>query len=154
MAFRYATVNPNRINKVVCIEGGIVTSPVKTMIQTLLLPTERNMLKIVRKLSSPASDVWERHAPLARHLVLLMKTHNASAMFPHEIVQYEASQGIAVKDKLLFLIGEHSRMTGKVYADVLEAGGFRYERIPNAGHGINHEQPEAFQQSLLTFLSE
>ncbi|MCR2802313.1 alpha/beta fold hydrolase [Paenibacillus soyae] len=159
MAFRYATVHPERVNKVVCIEGGIVTSPLKAMLRTMgmmfpeiLFPTERSMLRIVRKLSSPSSDVWEKHEPLARHLVLLMKTHNANAMFPHELVPFEESQGQGIRDKLLFLIGEHSRITRKAFSDVLDAGRFRYERISNAGHGVNHEQPEAFQRTILQFL--
>lgn len=161
MAFRYASVHPDRVRKAVCLEGGIVTHPVKSMIRTMLLmfpeillPTDRNMLRIVKKLSSPHSDVWERRPELAEHLSLLMKTHNQKAMFPHELVKYEPSQGERVKGKIKFLLGDHRQVVKKDMIRLLEQEHYLYKIIAGAGHGINHEQPEAVHYEMFRFLAE
>ncbi|MFD0588612.1 alpha/beta fold hydrolase [Paenibacillus sp. GCM10027627] len=161
MVFQYTTVHPEKVRKAVCLEGGIVLNPVKTMISTLLLmfpeiliPTDRNLLKVLKKMSSPATDMFEKHPLLAEHLILLMKSHKQNAMFPHPIEKYSAAAGGAVKDKLYFLLGDHRRVVKQDTMDVLEQGGYRYKVVPGAGHGINHEQPEAVHEEIFRFLSE
>lgn len=160
MAFQYTAAHPERVKKAVCLEGGIVTSPIKSMLSTLLLmfpemliPTERNLHRIVRKLSSPHSDVFQQHPYLAEHLVLLMKSHNQKAMFPHPIERYEERKGLAVRDKLLFLLGDERKVVGKDVVSLLEQGQYTFKIIPKAGHGINHEQPEAVHRELFQFLA-
>ncbi|OMF23509.1 alpha/beta hydrolase [Paenibacillus sp. FSL H8-0548] len=161
MAYNYTTVNSSRVNKVVCMEGGMVTNPLKTMIQTLLmmfpeilLPTNRNLLKILKKLSSPVSKIFDEYPLLAEHLVHLMKNHNQQAMFVHKTVKYDESIGSAVKNKLYFLIGDHRIDIGKHFIEILDKGGFSYKVVPNAGHGINLEQPEIINNELIRFLKQ
>ncbi|PWW02441.1 pimeloyl-ACP methyl ester carboxylesterase [Paenibacillus cellulosilyticus] len=159
MAYNFTTVNSERVNKVVCMEGGMVTKPLKTMIQTLLLmfpeiliPTHQNLLKVIKKLSSPNSDVFQKHPSLAEHLVLLMKNHNQQAMFAHKIEKYDSEKAASVRDKLYFLIGEHGINHKKDFIMILDNGGFQYKVIPNAGHGINHEQPDVINNEIVQFL--
>jgi Predicted hydrolases or acyltransferases (alpha/beta hydrolase superfamily) len=161
MAYNYTTVNSDRVNKAVCMEGGMVTKPVKTMIQTLLLmfphiliPTDRNLLKIIKKLSSPNSTIFNEHPLLAEHLVLLMKSHNQQAMFAHKIEGYDRAKGVAVRDKLYFLMGEHQMNLRGDLMRILDDGGFRYKIIPDAGHGINHERPGIINEEIVQFLLE
>lgn len=59
------------------MEGGMVTAPLKSMLQTLtmmfpeiLVPTRKNLLKVVGKLSSPESRLSEKHPEVAEHIVL------------------------------------------------------------------------------------
>lgn len=72
MAYNYATANSASVNKVVCMEGGMVTKPIKIMIQTLrmmfpeiLVPTHHNLLKVLKKLSSPNAKVFDKYPSLA-----------------------------------------------------------------------------------------
>lgn len=60
MAFNYMVNGPGRALKAVCMEGGIIISPIKSMIHTLmmmfpeiLVPTRSNLLKAARKLRLP-----------------------------------------------------------------------------------------------------
>lgn len=159
MAYNYATLNSERINKVVCMEGGMITKPFKTMIKTLLImfpeiviPTEQNLLKIINKLSSPHSDLYHKHPLLVNHLVLLMKNHNQQAMFVHKLEKYNSETDDFVRDKLYFLMGEHKINLMKDLITILENGRFRYKVIPNAGHGINHEQPAVINNEIIQFL--
>lgn len=160
MAFNYATNQAERVNRVVCMEGGMVTTPVKAMINTLLMmfpelliPTRKNLLKIVRKLSSPNSQVFQNHPELADHLVLLMKNHNQQAMFVHKLQKYDREKAVAIRNKLYFLMGDYKLNHKKDFIHVLNEGGFRYKIIPNAGHGVNHEQPEAIHNEMIPFLA-
>ncbi|MGO4185474.1 alpha/beta hydrolase, partial [Paenibacillus sp. TAF43_2] len=142
-----------------CMEGGMVTTPIKTMVSTLmmmmpemLIPTRNNMLKIIKKLSSPQSRVYEQHPELADHLVLTMKNHNQQAMFAHKLQKYDQASAAAIKEKLYFLMGEYKLSHKKDFLQVLNAGQFRYKIIPHAGHGVNHEQPDAVHNELIPFL--
>ncbi|MFF2889062.1 alpha/beta fold hydrolase [Paenibacillus sp. NPDC057967] len=161
MAYHYTTVHPERIRKTMCLEGGIVTSPIKSMISTLLLmfpeilmPTERNMHRIVRRLSAPQSDVFDRHPKLANHLVLMMKSHNQGAMFPHKVETYDEAKGAAVKDKLFFLLGDQYRIVSKRTVDLIRRGQYAYRIMEHTGHGINHERPREVHEEMFRFLAE
>lgn len=159
MAFNYATRQPGRVRRVVCMEGGMVTTPVKTMVNTLLMmfpelliPTRNNLINILKKLSSPNSRVFEQYPELADHLVLVMKNHNQQAMFVHKLQKYDRETTVAIRDKLYFLMGDYKLNHKKDMLRVLDAGGFRYKVIPDAGHGINHEQPEVIHHEIIRFL--
>lgn len=159
MAFNYATNETERVNRVVCMEGGMVTAPVKSMVNTLLMmfpeiliPTRNNLHKILRKLVSPNSNVLNRYPELADHLVLLMKGHNQQAMFVHKLQKYDKEKAVVIRNKLYFLMGEYKLNHKKDFIRVLEDGGFRYKIIPNAGHAINHEQPEVIHHEIIRFL--
>lgn len=159
MVFNYATKESNRIMKAVCIEGGIVTAPLKSIVSTLgmmfpegLFPTKSNLLKVLAKLCSPNSRFIERYPEIAEHLVLLMKSHNRKAMFVHTVEKYNKEKGIPVKDKLYFLIGGHMVNKRNEFIKVLNEGAYKYKIIHNAGHALNHEQPEITNSEIIDFL--
>jgi pimeloyl-ACP methyl ester carboxylesterase len=159
MAYNYTSTNSERVNKVVCMEGGMVIKPIKTMIQTLLImfpeilvPTRHNLFRVIKKLSSPNSEVFDKYPLLAEHLILLMKNHNQRAMFVHKIQKYEREKNAITMNKLYFLIAEHRINLKKDFIAALDAGGFHYSVIPNAGHGINHEQPEIINNKIFQFM--
>lgn len=161
IAYNYTTVSSNRVRKVICLEGGMVTKPLKVMIQTVLLmfpeiliPTQHNLLKVLKKLSSPNTDIFDKYPLLAEHLILLMKNHNQQAMFVHKLQKYDKEKGAAIKDKLYFLIAEHKINLKKDFVNILNDGGFHYKVIQNAGHGINHEQPAVINNEIIRFVMQ
>jgi pimeloyl-ACP methyl ester carboxylesterase len=160
IAFNYATKQPDKVNRVICLEGGMVTTPIKAMLQTLmmmfpeiLIPTDRNLLKVLKKLSAPDSPLFDNHPEAAAHLILLMRAHNQQAMFVHKLQKYDKNAAVAVRDKLYFLVGEHALKQSKDFIDILEDGKFHYQVIPRAGHGINHEQPDRVNTEIINFLT-
>ncbi len=159
MAYNYTTMRGERVEKALCLEGGMVTKPLKAMIQTLsmmfpeiLIPTHHNMLKILKKMSSPDTDIFNKYPMLADHLILLMKSHNQQAMFVHKLEKYDKQKGTAVKDKLYFLIAKHNIDQKRDFIEILNYGGFHYKVIADAGHGINHEQPELINNEIIEFI--
>ncbi len=159
IVFNYTTKESNKINKAVCIEGGIVSNPLKSFVSTLgmmfpeaLIPTKSNMLKILEKLCSPDSGFIERYPEISQHLILLMKSHNRKAMFVHTIEKYDRDKSITVKDKLYFLIGGHMVKKRKEFIKILHDGEYKYKIVQNAGHALNHEQPEITNNEIINFL--
>ncbi|MFD2876288.1 alpha/beta fold hydrolase [Paenibacillus rhizoplanae] len=162
MAFNYTVNGPGRVLRAVCMEGGMVTAPIKSMIHTLmmmfpeiLIPTSSNLLRAARKLSSPASGLFDKHPEVGEHLVLLMKSHNQQAMFAHKLQPYEQEKAVTFRDQLYFLLGdyklEQKQEQKQELTRTLDTGGFRYTVIPDAGHGVNHEQPERVNRELVAF---
>ncbi len=159
MLFTYAVKESGKINKAVLIEGGIVTNPLKSVIMTLgmmfpeiLIPTNSNLTNVFRKLCCPESGFIERYPEVVEHLILLMKSHNQKAMFAHKIEKYNRNEGILLKDKLYFLIGGHMVNRRKDTLEVLDEGEYRYKVVNNAGHALNHEQPEITNNEIIDFI--
>lgn len=76
-----------KINKVVCLEGGIITNPLKSMISTLLLlfpeiiiPTEKNLCNAMKKLASPYSNIDKKHPEVLKYMIKIVKVHNKKAI--------------------------------------------------------------------------
>ncbi|GMQ64677.1 alpha/beta fold hydrolase [Vallitalea maricola] len=160
MAYNYLTYESNTINKVVCLEGGMVIgNPYKNMIRTvlimfphILLPNRSNMIAILKKLSSPESNFINNCPDVVNHMIMVMKSHNQKAMFAHNLEKYKKEKEILVRDKLLFLIGNYKVDNKKEFIDVLEDGRYNYKIIKGAGHGINHEQPKTVNSEIIQFL--
>jgi pimeloyl-ACP methyl ester carboxylesterase len=159
MAFNYAVREKDKIKRAVCLEGGMVTNPLKSIVKTLLLmfpeilvPNDNNLKKIMKKLTSPDSDFIEKHPEIIAHMVMVMKNHNQQAMFVHKLEKYNKEAAVPVKDKLYFLLGEYKIADKKDFIAILEDGGFKYNVIRGAGHGINHEQPVFVNQEVINFL--
>lgn len=83
-----------------------------------------------------------------------MKSHNQQAMFAHKLVKYDRASGIAIRNKLYFLITEHQIDMNKDLMDILKKDEFHYKVIADAGHGINHEQPDTINNEMIRFLLE
>lgn len=159
MAYNYTAANSHRVHRTVCLEGGMVTKPFKTMVQTLLMmfpeicmPTHQNLLRILNKLSSPNSEIFTQYPWLADHLILLMKSHNQQAMFVHKVEKYNREKGLAAGSQLYFLVAEHRIDLQRDFLRILDEGKYQYKVIPDSGHGINHEQPERVNAEIVGFL--
>ena len=160
LAFVYTLHQKDRIMKAVCIEGGIITNPFKSIINTLLLafpevlvPTRKNMIKIMKKMK-PNSDLFEKHPEVVDHMVLVTANHNQSAMFPHKLEKYDPKAGMAIRDKVYFLFGGNMRSARVELMKIMDDGQFEYKIIEGVGHGLNHEKPEAANQEIIRFLQQ
>lgn len=162
IALNYAINESQKVNRVVCIEGGIVTSPIKSAISALILllpealiPTKRNLIKAMCKLASPKSNIYQKHPEVIEFMIDVVKEHNKKAMFGHKLEKYNKEKAIKIREKLYFLYGDHMVATSKSRkesVEILNNGGFEYEIINDAGHAANHEQPEIVNRKIIDFL--
>lgn len=157
MAFALAE-RAERIKKLVCIEGGLVLSDragLSTMLKAFpeaLLPTDRNVMKLMKKFACPREGFFEDCPEVTRHMILIMRAHNQLAMRWHSPKAYDPARAAALRERALFLLGEYSGARSTRYTEVLARDGFTWQVIKNAGHGANMEQPETVNACMTEFL--
>ena len=157
MAFALAE-RTERVKKLVCIEGGLVLSAkagLSTMLKAFpeaLLPTDKNVMKLMKKFACPREGFFEDCPDVTRHMILIMRAHNQMAMRWHSPKAYDPSLAVGLRERALFLLGEYSGARSEHYTEVLTRDGFAWKVIKNAGHGANMEQPEVVNAYMTEFL--
>lgn len=160
MAYNYTVNEKQRINKTVCMEGGMLTNPYKSMFSTLFklfpeifIPTRKNLFKIMIKMGATEnSEIFSKYPEVVDHLILLMKKSNQMAMTIHSHEKYDREKAITARDKLYFLFGDHNIGKRKDYFDLLDDAGMKYKIIKNASHGINFDQPAIVESEMTNFM--
>lgn len=160
LAYSYTLHEKERVNRAVCIEGGIITNPFKSMVNTLMLafpevlfPTRKNIIKIMKKMK-PSSDLFEKHPEVIDHMVLVMGSHNQSAMFPHKLEKYDRELGKTINNKVYFLFGGNLGSARDELMKIMKDGQFKYKIIEGVGHGLNHERPDIANAEIIHFLQQ
>lgn len=158
LAYLYTTRQKERVLKTVCIEGGMIVNPLKSMagmirlvFPEILFPTRENMIKIMKKMK-PGSDLFDMHPEVIEHMITVMRNHNQPAMFPHRLQKYDRELGRAVNDRLYFLFGANMQSARDEMIKIMNDGGFKYKIIEGVGHGLNHEKPDVTNQEIIRFL--
>jgi len=160
LSYHYTLERPSRVNKAICLAGRIPSSQFevisKMMIAFLpeaLFPSEMNCKKLLRKLSGTNYSVFEENEALMKHWYYLLKYFNNKSMMQHKIKINSDSELSKLREKVIFLIGEHDRLTNYPKAiKRLEDNKLNYKIIENAGHAINHEQAELINKEIIEFL--
>jgi len=161
LAYHYAIVRPDKANKIICMAGRIPSSQTEVMFKMMkaflpeaLFPSEANCRKLLRKLSGPNYIRFENHAELMKHWYYLLKYFNNKSMMKHTITIFNDEQLNTLREKALFLIGEHDRMSYYPKAiSKLQMNGINYRLFKDAGHAINHEIAEQINAEIIAFLS-
>ena len=159
MAFNYTVMEPGKVRRAICIEGGMVTNPMKSIISfmalmfpEILMPNRKNMVRIIHKLTSPDNDFYDRHPEIVDHLLLLLKNHNRKAMNVHVVYKYDREASVRIRDKFYFLFGDMRMETRRELFNLLGKDGYKYKIIKDAGHGVNHEQADEVNREMISFL--
>lgn len=162
MAYNYTVKKPERVIKTVCIEGGMNRSTkgtmwgmIKLMLPEMLCPTEKNLKKVFRKMTSPYATIYDERPDIVDHVILLMKSHNQMAMTAHKLNEYIEEEGIAQKDKLLFLAGDKKGVNMPIdhtTKEFMDKAGYHYVVVENAAHGLNQEQAETVNKLIIDWI--
>jgi pimeloyl-ACP methyl ester carboxylesterase len=158
----YGIMRPGKVMKMVCMSGSAVStetgkSPLKRMLKVFLpealFPTDRNIIKLIRKLSGDNYKVFTENALLMEHYKCLLRGFNTMAMTYHKIRPFTKEQVDSLKGRTLFLCGEKDPLGDKeTVRSLMEKHGLAYRFFPNAGHGINHEISKEINQIIIDFL--
>jgi pimeloyl-ACP methyl ester carboxylesterase len=160
LAYFYALNRLERVDKVVCMAGGIAASTFEVMTKMMaafmpyaLFPSRSNCRKLLKKLCGPNYSAFENHSELMDHWYYLLKYFNNRSMLQHKITPTHIEQLQSLRDKTLFLIGQYDRLSYYPKAIArLEQASQNYKIIPNAGHAINHEQPDVIHREITRFM--
>ncbi|MFF2017434.1 alpha/beta fold hydrolase [Paenibacillus sp. NPDC058177] len=157
LASYYTITNPSKVNKMVGLAGGIKVSMLKMMMlflpEALLPSSDRTTRKLLRKLCAPnTSIVFEENEELMSHWTYLLKYFNNRSMMFHKYRKFTTNELSILKEKAIYLIGEFDRLSNYPGAiEELERNKITYKIIPNAGHGINHEQADRVNEELINY---
>jgi pimeloyl-ACP methyl ester carboxylesterase len=155
-------MRPDKVMKMVCMSGSAVSteegkSPLRRMLKVFLpealFPTDRNVVKLVRKLTGDNYKIFTENAPLMEHYRYLLRGFNPMAMTYHKIKTFTREQVDSLKGRTLFLCGEKDPLGDKSAVQaLLDKHFFHYRFFPNVGHGINHEISGEINQIMTDFL--
>ncbi|OBZ11671.1 hypothetical protein A8L34_15095 [Bacillus sp. FJAT-27264] len=160
LASYYTITNPSKVNKMVGLAGGIKVSMLKMMMlflpEALLPSSDKTTRKLLRKLCAPnTSIVFEENEELMSHWTYLLKYFNNKSMMFHKYRRFTTNELSILKEKAVYLIGEYDRLSNyPASIEELERSQIAYKIIPNAGHGINHEQADRINEELINYFLE
>lgn len=152
---------PDRIEKIVGISGSISSEGSKSVMMRMMMvflpealfPNEKNMVKLIKKLTGPDFSALNNHKELMNHWRLMLKNFNNASMTYHKISKFKKEEFTRLKDDALFIIGDHDILSyypGSL--DIMDELSMNYEIVKNAGHVINHEFPETINKKIIEFL--
>lgn len=153
LACHFLITHPDKVEKIICLAGGITPNTFKMMTVFLpeaLFPNEKNTKKVLRKLCGPNYSVFEDHDVLFKHWCYLFKYFNNRSMFYHKIAKFQDHELLLLSNKSLFLIGEYDKLTNYPKSiNNLKKNHLSFKIIKDAGHGINHEQSELINEEII-----
>lgn len=153
---------PERIGKIVGMSGTIsvegskssMIRMIKAFLPEALFPNDKNIHKLLKKLTGPDFSELFNYDELMKHWKLMLRNFNNASMAPHKIKKFSAEEFLKIKDESMFLIGDHDILSyypGSL--DIMDELGINYELIENAGHVINHEFPALINKKILYYLA-
>jgi pimeloyl-ACP methyl ester carboxylesterase len=159
----YGIMRPEKVMKMVCMSGSAVSteigkSPLRRMLKVFLpealFPTDRNVIKLIRKLAGDNYKIFTENAPLMEHYKCLLRGFNTMAMTYHKIRPFTQEQVDSLKGRALFLCGEKDPLGDKATVQsLMDKHRLDYRFFPNVGHGINHEISGEINQIVIDYLS-
>lgn len=161
LAQYYAIRRAERVTKIVCMAGSVPvgnSSPMKTMMKIFLpealFPSNRNITKILHKLSGENYKVFTDNSIILEHYCSLAKGFNNMAMAYHKVERFNDEQVVSIRNKALFLVGDDDPFAKLGGKNALIQYKMNAKFYPKVGHGINHEISEEINKRIIEYLSE
>lgn len=152
---------PDRIEKIIGMAGAINVEGSKSVMMRMmkvflpeaLFPTDKNMVKLIKKLTGPDYSELIINKELMNHWRLMLRNFNNASMSYHKINKFKKEEFTRLKNDALFIIGDHDVLSyypGSL--DIMDELNMNYEIVKNAGHVINHEFPDLINKKIHAFL--
>ncbi|AOZ93758.1 alpha/beta fold hydrolase [Paenibacillus crassostreae] len=158
---RFCMERPERVIKAICMASSIFDAtsgnPLKTMMKVFIpeaiFPTEKNVHKLILKLTGKNSAVFTEVNLVMEHYMWLLKGFSPRSMAYHKIESFSDDQIGILRGKCLFICGEADPMGDvKQTKEKFEKYGVEYRMFVDVGHGINHEISSEINQVMLDYM--
>lgn len=158
----YAIERPERVYKAVCMAGAIALNTLKgngmrgmlVFIPEALFPSEKNAMKLIKKLCGSNTAVFTDNKVLLQHWLYLLKYFNNRCMMMHKLKKFDEKQVAGIREKILVMIGDCDKIAySPEVVKMLEEHGIRHHIIKDTGHAINHERAEFVNSEMIKFFS-
>ena len=156
----YAIKRPERVGKILCMAGSIACGGghsrmfrmMKVFLPEAMFPTDKNVLRLIRKLSGDNAAAFTDNADLMRHWACLLRYFNNQSMMYHKMRSFTPQQFAAIRDRMFILIGDRDPLSHHSDAlKLMDENKVNYQIVSGAGHGINHEKAERINRTMVEY---
>ena len=154
----YALNRPEKVVKGISISGTVPVSGKKNSMKAMLkiflpealFPTDKNVDKLIRKLSGTNYTVFTENPVIMAHYKSLLKGFNNMAMGYHKINAFSPDEVNRIRDKIIYLVGTEDPFEKLGGREILLENRMQAVFYENAGHGLNHECAEEINQKIIS----
>ncbi len=162
MVQAYALNRPERVAKGISISGAVPAgerrNPMKAMMKIFLpealFPTDRNVVRLIRKLSGDHYAVFTENREIMAHYKALLRGFNNMAMGYHDVRAFTPEEVQRIRGKIVYLAGNEDpfgKLGGK---EALLRNHMNAVFYDHAGHGLNHELSEEINRKIVSILQD
>ncbi len=156
----YTLMRPERVLKTISISGTVpvggkknsMAAMMKIFLPEALFPTDKNVTKLLRKLSGENYAVFTGNKEIMAHYKSLLKGFNNMAMGYHKLHAFTPEEVGQIRDKVTYLVGMEDPFEKIGGRKVLEQNHMNAVFYEKAGHGLNHERAEEINRKMITIL--
>ena len=156
LTMRYTSKRPEKVIKAVCMAGGAGGGSMLRMLKFVpaaLFPTQGNIKRLMKKLCGPNTGKLLQNDLIMKHWEYLLKYFNTRSMMYQKMTRITEDDLSVLKDKTLFLLGEADGLSNlSKTVEKLEKNNLRYKVVKDAGHALNHQQPDIINTEMADFL--
>ena len=158
----YTIMRPERVKKGISMAATIPVSSNKGTMMTMmkiflpeaLFPTDKNVKKMIRKMTGSNAKAFYDNEAVFYHFKKLMTGFNRSAMLYHQVKSFGVKDMDAIRGKILYIAGKKDPFMNLGGADLLQQYNMNTLWLEDAGHGINHEFPDAVNHAIISYFTE
>lgn len=158
----YALNRPDRVARGISISGTVpmggkknsLRAMMKIFLPEALFPTDKNVHRLIRKLSGDHYAAFTENEAIMAHYKALLKGFNNMAMAYHKIRAFSAEEVAQIRGKIVYLLGNEDpfeKLGGKALLLQNHMNAVFYN---HAGHGLNHELSDAINQKIISVFQE
>ncbi len=154
----YALNRPERVVKGISISGAVpvregksaMKAMMKIFLPEALFPTDKNVVKLIRKLSGDHYAVFTENKDIMAHYKALLGGFNNMAMGYHKVRGFSSEEAGRIRDRIVYLVGNEDPFEKLGGKDALLKNQMDAVFYDHAGHGLNHELSEEINQKIVS----
>ena len=154
----YTLHRPEKVIRTVSISGTVpvggkknsMTAMMKIFLPEALFPTDRNVVKLIRKMSGKHSEVFTENLDIMAHYKALLKGFNNMAMGYHKIIAFTPEEVDRIRDRVVYLAGTEDPFEKLGGREILLKNHMNAVFYDGAGHGLNHELAEEINRKIIS----
>ena len=158
----YALRRPERVLKAISISGTVpvggkklsMLAMMKIFLPEALFPTDKNTVKLIRKLSGEHYTVFTENRDIMEHYRCLLKGFNNRAMGFHKVGAFTPEDVNSIRSRVVYLVGTEDpfeKLGGRYVLEKNHMNAVFYEK---AGHGLNHELADEINRKIVSVFLE
>lgn len=152
----YTLCRPERVKKGISIASAVPVgkkgSPMATMMKIFfpeaLFPTQKNVKKLIQKLSGENAAAFTENQDIMEHYTCLLKGFNNMAMGYHKVRTFTEEEVDAIREKVEYLVGLEDPFEKLGGENALKENHMKVTFYEKAGHGLNHERAEEINEKI------